>query len=61
MMLRHEDGMTLIELLIVVAVIAVIAAIAIPNLLQSLQRSRVNRTFADVSSIKTALGSKNSV
>ena len=32
---RHEEGFSLIELLIVVAIILIIAAIAIPSLLRS--------------------------
>ena len=32
---RHEEGFSLIELLIVVAIILIIAAIAIPNLIRS--------------------------
>jgi general secretion pathway protein G len=58
MILRHvrwEKGLTLIELLVVVAIIGIIAAVAVPNLLQSIQRSKLNRTFADFASIKTAL------
>lgn len=56
-MLRREKGFTLIELLIVVAIIGIIAAIAVPNLLTAIQRSKRNRTVADMRAIGTALGS----
>ncbi len=46
----------MIELLIVVAIIGIIAAIAVPNLIQSIQRTKLNRTFADISAIKKAIG-----
>ena len=56
-MLRREKGFTLIELLIVVAIIGIIAAIAVPNFLTAIQRSKRNRTAADMRAIGTALGS----
>ncbi len=49
----HEKGMTLIELLIVVAIIGILAAIAIPNLIVGQQRARYSRAVADTKSIMT--------
>jgi general secretion pathway protein G len=55
-MRHHEMGFTIVELLIVIAIIGIIAAIAVPNLLMSLQRAKMNRTWADFRAISTAIG-----
>ncbi len=43
----HEKGMTLLELLIVVAIIGILAAISVPNLIAGQQRARYSRAAAD--------------
>lgn len=45
---RGRAGLTLIELLLVVAIIGVIAAILIPNFLDSVQKARQKRTMAEM-------------
>ena len=56
MRLQRHQGFTLVELLIVVAVIGIIAAIAVPNLLTAIQRAKLNKTVANLSALRTALG-----
>jgi general secretion pathway protein G len=54
-MRKHlQKGMTLLELLIVVAIIAIIAAIATANYLGALTRAKQKRTVADIRIIASA-------
>jgi general secretion pathway protein G len=48
----REHGLTLIELLIVIALIGIIAAIAAPLFFQQLDRMKVRRAVADLVSIE---------
>ncbi len=52
-------GFSLVELLIVAAIIGLIVAIAIPNLMNSIQRSRQTRTVSDLRTISIGLGIYN--
>jgi len=54
-MFRREQGMTLVELLIVVAMIGILSAIAATQFFPAVQRARVNRTLSEFRSIMTAI------
>ena len=53
--LRDGNGVTLVELLIVVAIVGIIAGIAVPAVLSALKRSKITRTYADLKTIANEL------
>lgn len=50
-----KKGFTLVELLVVVAIIGILAAILVPNVRQNLERAKVAKTKALISSLEYAL------
>ena len=52
---RTQAGVTLMELLIVVAIIGIIAAIALPNLMSAADKAKQRSTMAQMKSIGNAL------
>jgi prepilin-type N-terminal cleavage/methylation domain-containing protein len=53
-MKRKMKGFTLIELIIVVAIIGIMTAVGVPNLINSLQRSKINSANSQARSIYKA-------
>jgi general secretion pathway protein G len=53
--LRNSRGMTLIEILIVMAIIGTLMAVLLPNLMSRLDKSKVNSTKIAISQMVNAL------
>jgi len=54
--LKTQMGFSLIEILVVLVIIGLLVAIVAPNVLDSADKARVQKSFADFKNIETALG-----
>jgi general secretion pathway protein G len=54
---RRQSGVTLIEMLVVVAIIGLFVAIVAPNMFKSADKARITATHDQIRSFMTALGS----
>jgi general secretion pathway protein G len=54
---RRQSGVTLIEMLVVVAIIGLFVAIVAPNMFKSADKARITATRDQIRSFMTALGS----
>jgi prepilin-type N-terminal cleavage/methylation domain-containing protein len=52
---RNHDGFTLIELLVVTVIIGILATIALMNMAHALRKAREGRTYANLSTLRTAI------
>lgn len=52
---QHQVGMSLVELMIVIAILALIATIAVPSYSSFIDRTNIQTTIADLREIKIAL------
>lgn len=51
----EKRGFTLVELLIVIAIIVIVGAIVIPNIFNTIEKSKVAKAEADYKAIKAAV------
>jgi general secretion pathway protein G len=54
-MLKNQKGMTLIEIMIVIAIIGGLISILVPNILDSYTKARVKQSVIQLNNIKNAL------
>jgi general secretion pathway protein G len=55
LMRKHQNGFTLIEIMVVVVILAVLGALVVPKILENVDKARVTRAQSDIRAIETAL------
>lgn len=51
----HQQGFTLIEIMVVVVILGILAAAIVPNIMSRPEQARIQKTKIDISSLETAL------
>jgi general secretion pathway protein G len=52
---NHQEGFTLIELMVVILIIGLLAALVVQNLRGATDRAKITKAEADIAELKTAL------
>ena len=52
---RHQQGFTLIEIMVVVVILGILAAAVVPNIMSRPEQARIEKTKHDIGALESAL------